>query len=121
VTRWILAIGLAGCAEYEVVLEQVSETPLEVHVGDVIELPAGILVTVEATGYRNGNQLDRDVEIDLDVNGVDVIDVSRTADEIDDDLFANFAIVGVAPGEAEILPSVDGHPTEAIPVVVTEQ
>jgi hypothetical protein len=117
VTAWIVVGLLAGCAEYEVVLEQVSSTPLEVHVGDVVEIPAGILVTVSAQGYRNGEPLEPGVDIDLDVPyGIDVFDVSPT--EVGD---ADFAIIGIAPGEGEIRPRVKGHPTEPIPVIVIEQ
>jgi hypothetical protein len=127
IARWtwtaaVVSLTLVGCAEYAVTLEQVSTVPLPVEIGDQVVIPAGIVVTVSMTGYKNGEPLDRDVDLELRVrHPTDVISIAPVAGDASDTGLANFALIGVSPGENALEPRVKGRDTEPIPVIVTEQ
>lgn len=112
-----LALTVVGCAEYGVSLQQVSSAPVPVQISELdVEIPAGILVTVAATGTKNGEALDAGTNIELESLDDRVLAIDPV-----DDTGAGFAFTAVAPGATEISVRVKGHEVPPISVLVGSQ
>ncbi|MEZ4235234.1 MAG: hypothetical protein R3F59_03530 [Myxococcota bacterium] len=121
----LLPLLLAGCTpQYEVLLSVASEPPLPVSIStDGIEIPEGIAAAVTAYPYKDGEPLGDDTEIDFVVEGidVDVVDVTPVSGAFAGAEDADFVVVGVSLGEAELVPLVDDHAAAPISVRVVPQ
>lgn len=112
----VLLSSLLACHEYSVTLDQTGTTPVPVFIGSTVEIPSGILATVLPVAWKDDERL-YDAYIELETLDHEIVMV----DPVSSDIEGEWAVLGVAPGTAEILATIDSEHEAAIQVVVTEQ
>lgn len=115
-TLAIALLALTGCHEFTVVLEQASAPPLEVYLGDPIEVPVGIVATVIPYAYRDGISMDWDTPIELVPEDRRVFDITPLRRED-----GEWALVASEIGQSRILPWVDGRQAQPLEVRIVPQ
>lgn len=106
---------LVGCHEYSITLEQTGTSPLPVLVGDNVEMPAGLLVTVVPRALRDGEEYD--ATVDLESEDERILTVTPIESEVDNE----WALLAVAPGLVDIVGIIDDTHTASVDALVTEQ
>lgn len=112
----VLLSSLLACHEYSVTLSQTGITPVPVFIGETVEIPSGILATAIPIAWKDDEPLDG-AYVELETLNHAIVMVDPVSSEIEDE----WAILGVAPGVADLLATIDSEHEVTIQVVVTEQ